>query len=207
MMINNPLTGILSSKVKIECLRHLCNYPVELNGTQMSKTLKITTKAVHAAMCGLVNEGVVMLRPHGNSFEYSINKDNWVVKQLLVPLFANEKAFLEKLVEDIKTLIAKSTVRKNILSAVMFGSVHKKEDNSRSDLDIFVLVDAQSQVASVEDEMEKLGTTLLKSYGISLGPYVKSLNSFQKDRSLGVIRSILSSHHLIYGKGLDQYVS
>ena len=206
MTINNPLTGILNSKVKVDCLRHLCNYPVELNGTQLSKLLKSTPRSVHKAMSALVNEGVVSLRPHGNSFEYSINKANWIVKQLLVPVFIDEKVFLEKLMKDIKTRIMNCAVRESILSVVLFGSVHRKEENSRSDLDIFVLVDGQDQVGPVEEEMEKIGTALLRSYGINLGPYVKSLRSFQRDQALGVIKSILSSHQLVYGKEPQQYV-
>jgi predicted nucleotidyltransferase len=206
MKVNNPLSAILNSKVKIECLRHLCNYSTELNGRQLSKFLKITPRSIHKAMSALVDEGVVNLNSYGNSFGYSVNKEKWITSRLLLPLFANEKIFLETIIEQIKAQITASVFKKNILSAVLFGSVQKKEDNSRSDFDVFVLIDKENNVSAVEEEIEKVGTNLAKVYGIALEPYVKSLASFKKDKSSGVIKSILSSHRLIYGQELTKYV-
>ncbi len=206
MKVNNPLSTILNSKVKIECLRHLCNYSTELNGRQLAKFLKITPKSIHKAMSALVYEGVVNLNSHGNSFGYSVNKEKWITSRLLLPLFANEKIFLETIIEQIKTQITASVFKKNILSVVLFGSVQKKEDKSRSDFDIFLLIDKESNVSAVEEEIEKIGTNLAKVYGIALEPYVKSLSSFKKDKSLDVIKSILSSYQLIYGQELTKYV-
>jgi predicted nucleotidyltransferase len=206
MKVSNPLSSLLNSKVKIECLRHLCNYSTELNGRQLSKFLKITPRSIHKAMSALVDEGVVNLNPHGNSFGYSMNKEKWITKRLLLPLFQNEKIFLETIIKQIKTEISSSVFKKNILSVVLFGSVQKKEDSSRSDFDIFVLIDNEVSVSVVEEEIEKVGTKLTKVYGIALEPYVKSLVSLKKDKSLEVIKSILSSYQLIYGQELTKYV-
>ncbi len=205
MKVNNPLNNILNSKVKIECLRHLCNYPSELNGRQLSIFLKITPKSIHKAMSTLVDEGVVNYTSHGNSFGYSINKEKWITKRLLLPLFKNEKIFLDEIIQTIKKEIGSSSLKENILSVALFGSVQKKEDTSRSDFDILVLVDRESLVPVVEEEIQKVGSKLSKVYGIILGPYVKSVASFKKDRCLSVIKSILSTHQLIYGKELKEY--
>lgn len=205
MKVNNPLSTILNSKVKIECLRHLCNYPVELNGRQLSKFLKITPRSIHKAMSALVDEGVVNVMSYGNSFGYSINREKWITKRLLLPLFQNEKIFIEEIIQEIKRAVEASPLKKNILSIVLFGSVQKKEDNNRSDFDLFILTDRQDRVPAIENAMEIVGSHLIKVYGVALGPYVKSLASFKKDRSLSVIKSILSSHQLIYGQELTKY--
>jgi len=206
MKVTNPLNNILNSKVKIECLRHLCNYPTELNGRQLSKFLGITPKSIHKAMGSLVDEGVVNFKSHGNSFGYSLNKEKWITKRLLLPLFQNEKTFLEEIIQKIKKGIELSVLKKSILSVVLFGSVQKKEDNSQSDFDILILVDKEDGVSAVEEEIEKVGTKLTKAYGVTLEPYVKSISSFKKDKSLNVIKSILSSHQLIYGQEISTYV-
>ncbi len=206
MKVNNPLNAVLNSKVKIECLRHLCNYSTELNGRQLSRFLGITPKSIHKAMSALVDEGVINLKSYGNSFGYSINKEKWIAKRLLLPLFQNEKVFPEEIIQKIREEIESSVLKKSILSVVLFGSVQKKEDNSRSDFDIFVLVDKENGVNAVEEEIEKIGTKLTRVYGVTLGPYVKSLSSFKKDKSLNVIKSILSSNQLIYGQEISTYV-
>ena len=207
MKVNNPLSNILNSRVKIECLRHLCRYPTELNGRELSRFLKITPKSIHKAMGALVDEGVVNFKSHGNSFGYSINKEKWVAKRLLLPLFQNEKTFLETIIQNIKQEIELLPFKKSILSVVLFGSVQRKEDNCRSDFDILVLVDKEENVSMAEEEIGKAGSKLTKSYGITVEPYVKSLSSLKKDKSLSVIKSILSSNHLIYGQEISKYVT
>jgi len=156
-------------------------------------------------MSALVDEGVVNVMSYGNSFGYSINREKWITKRLLLPLFQNEKIFIEEIIQEIKRAVEASPLKKNILSIVLFGSVQKKEDNNRSDFDLFILTDRQDRVPAIENAMEIVGSHLIKVYGVALGPYVKSLASFKKDRSLSVIKSILSSHQLIYGQELTKY--
>ena len=146
MKVNNPLNNILNSKVKIECLRYLHSYPTELNGRQLSKFLKITPKSIHKAMGSLVDEGVVHLNSHGNSFGYSINKEKWITRRLLLPLFQNEKIFLGEIIQETKQVIERSAFKKNILSVALFGSVQKKEDNNRSDFDLLILKEVKKAV-------------------------------------------------------------
>ena len=167
MKVNNPLSGILDSKVKIECLRHLCNYPTELNGRQLSRFLRITPKSIHKAMGSLVDEGVVDLSPHGNSFGYSINRDKWINRQLLLPLFQKEKSLLEVISQDIRKELKSSPLIKHIISVCFIRKCHhKKEDNSRSDFDLLILVDKESSVLAVEEKIEKVGSVFIKAYGI-----------------------------------------
>jgi predicted nucleotidyltransferase len=180
----------------------MCLYPRELNGSEISRYLKVTHRSVHKAMRSLVDEGVVDFDSHGNSIGYKLNREKWIVKKMLLPLFKSEKVFLETVIEKIRKEIEGSPFKKNILSVVLFGSVHKKEDKNSSDFDIFVLIDREENISSIEDEIIKIGTNISKIYGVTLGPYLKSLASFKKDKALSVIKSIMASNHLIYGKEL-----
>ena len=202
MRVNNPLSGILNSKVKVDCLRHMCLYPSELNGRELSRHLQVTHRSVHKAMRSLVDEGIVDFTSHGNSFGYQLNREKWIAKKMLLPLFKSEKAFLESIIEKIREEIEGLSLKKNILSIVLFGSVHRKEDKNSSDFDIFVLIDQEENVGSVEDEIYKIGSNIAKIYGVTLGPYLKSLAAFKKDKALSVIKSITASSRLIYVKEL-----
>ena len=204
MKVNNPLSNILNSKVKVDCLRHMCLYPSELNGRELSRHLTVTHRSIHKAMRSLVDEGVVDFTSHGNSFGYKLNKEKWIVKKMLLPLFKTEKVFLEVIIEKIKKGIEGLALRKSILSVVLFGSVHRKEDKSSSDFDIFVLIDLEENVGSIEEGIINLGSNISKIYGVTLGPYFKSLDSFKKDKSLSVIKTIMASNRLIYGKELSR---
>ncbi len=204
MRVSNPLSNILNSKVKVGCLRYMCLYPSELNGRELSRHLHVTHRSVHKAMRSLVDEGVVDFISHGNSFGYKLNREKWITKKMLLPLFKSEKVFLEAIINKIREGIEGSPLKKNILSVVLFGSVHRKEDKSSSDFDIFVLIDQEQNVSSVEDEIQKIGSNITKIYGVTLGPYSKSLASFRKDKALSVIKSIMASNRLIYGKELTR---
>jgi len=205
MRVTNPLSNILNSKVKIDCLRHMCLYPTELNGRELSRYLKVTHRSIYKAMRSLVDEGVVNFTPRGNSIGYILNKEKWISKNILIPLFRSEREFLETIVEKLKKEFEGSQFKNNILSVVLFGSVYRKEDNSSSDFDIFVLIDQEENVIPVEEEIAKISSKISKLYGVTLGPYWKSLSSFKKDKSLGVIKSIKAANRLIYGKELVKY--
>ena len=175
-------------------------FPSELNGRELSRYLNVTHRSIHKAMRSLVDEGVVDFSLHGNSFGYKLNREKWIVKKMLLPLFKSEQFLLEGIIGRIRKEIDGSPLKKNMLSVVLFGSVHKKEDKSSSDFDRFVLIDHEENVSTVEDEFHKIGSIIAKIYGVILGPYLKSLALFKKDKALSVIKSIMASNRLIYGK-------
>lgn len=204
MRFNNPLNHILDSKAKIICLRLLCNSPTDINGRQLSKIVKLSPTTVHKAMKELAYEQVVLLNNYGNSHVYELNKRNKIVAEILKPLFDQERKLFENFIEIILKRVKASQFRKKIISIVLFGSVHARTENPRSDIDVCVVVKEQKDLKGVEELLFDINFETMPSIGMGLQPYLKTLNEFKKDKNLKVVKSILKSNKLIWGERLEK---
>ncbi len=203
MRVNKPLNHILNNEAKIVCLRFLCNYPTDINGTQLAKLVGLTPATVHKAMKELFNEQIVNLKGAGNSHLYELNKKNVIVTEILFPMFKREKRFFEEHLQDIKRLISRSPFRNDVVSAALFGSVPEKRERPTSDTDLFIVLTSSKNKKKMEDYIISTGLELLGKFGLLVEPYIKTLRELKRDQNLNVVKSIYKSHLLVFGKRLE----
>lgn len=206
MRLNRPLNHILDSQTKATCLRLLCNHPTEINGRQLSKIVKLSPTTVHKAMKELANEQIIILKNYGNSHVYELNKGNKIVIEILKPMFNKERMLLDSFIKEIVRDIKKSGFINSIFSIALFGSVHQGAEKPGSDIDLCVVVKEQKDKKRVEDLIFNMNSGLMVPLGMGIEPYVKTINEFKKDKGLGVIKSILKSHRIIWGERLEGIV-
>ena len=206
MRINNPATHILNSQAKIACLRLLCTHPTELNGTQLGKIVGLTPATVHKAMKELFNEQIVTLKGAGNSHLYELNKENIIVQEMLIPLFLKEAGLLNGLIDEIRKIVNRSSLKNQILSLALFGSVHEKRERATSDVDLFVLIRDKKIKDKVMEIFIDRKSIKINAMGLTLEPYVKTLEELKKDKKLETVRSILKSNTLILGESPEVFL-
>ena len=206
MRVNNPLTYILNSEAKMICLKFLCQYPAEINGTQLAKIVGLSPATVHKAMKGLFDEQIVTLKGVGNAHLYELNKGNLIVKEIIAPLFAKEGRLINNLIDEIKKIINKSSIKNQILSAALFGSVHEKKERATSDVDLFVLIKNKKTKNKILQIFTEQKNKKIGEMGLTIEPYVKTLEELKKNRELEVIKSILKSNTLIFGKSPEVFL-
>ena len=206
MRVNNPITYILNSEAKVACLRLLCGHPTELNGTQLAKIVGLTSATVHKAMKELFNEQVVVLKGSGNAHVYELNKENIIVKEMLIPMFFKENSLLKSLIDEIKKIANQSSIKNQILSLALFGSVHAKKERATSDVDLFVLIRDKKIKNKVLEIFIDRKSKKINAMGLTIEPYVKSLEEFKKDQKLETIQSILKSNTLILGDSPETFL-
>ncbi|MDO8674756.1 MAG: nucleotidyltransferase domain-containing protein [Candidatus Omnitrophota bacterium] len=206
MRFNKPLNHILDSQTKTICLRLLCNHPTEINGRQLSKIVKLSPTTVHKAMKELANEQIIILKNYGNSHVYELNKDNRIVAEILKPMFNKEKILLDSFIKNIVRGIKRSGFINSIFSIVLFGSVQKGTEKPGSDIDLCVVVKEQKDKKRVENLIFNMNSGLMIPLGMGIEPYVKTISEFKKDKGLGVIKSILKSHRIVWGERLEGVV-
>jgi len=205
MKITKPLDKILNTETKTKILRFLCRTGAEWNGSQIAKEMGITPAASHSALNELVKEGIISMRNMGNSHVYTLNDDNYIVSDLLMPLFLKEDATLNKIIGIIKRDLASSKIKNNILNVSLFGSVNVKQDHPTSDIDLAVIVSDAGIKSKVEKLFEKIDEKISKKFGNTISPYINTKSEFKvkRNKKLEVIKSILRSPTLIYGENIE----
>ena len=206
MRLTKPLDSILNTEVKTKILRFLCRTGAEWNGSQIAKEMGITPAASHNALNELTRQGVIMMRNMGNTHVYTLNTENYIVSDLLKPLYISEDEALNKIIGIIKRNLSSSKIKSKILNVSLFGSVNKGEDHSTSDIDLAVIVSDAKTKSKVEKLFEKIDESVSRKFGNVISPYINTKSEFRAKRKkkLEIVKNILKSHTLIYGERLEK---
>lgn len=206
MRLNNPLDKILNNEIKVRALRIFCRTGGELSGRQMAKMAGVTPKTAHEILQDLLREGALAMRVVGNTYLFRLNEDRAIVLEALKPLFASENALGERLFDAIRGAIKKSTLKGDILSVALFGSVHAKSERSTSDVDLFVIVKTSDLKKKVETLFSEIDQRLSSPWGNLISPYINSIAEFKANakKKTGPVPNILKSYQLIYGDRLEK---
>lgn len=206
MKITKPLDKILNTETKTKILRFLCRTGAEWNGSQIAKEMGVTPAASHSALNELVKEGIIIMRNMGNSHVYTLNNGNYIVSDMLMPLFLKEDATLSKIIGIIKRNLASSNIKNNILNVSLFGSVNVRQDHPTSDIDLAVIVSDAGIKAKAEKLFEKIDEKISRKFGNTISPYINTRSEFKtkRNKKLEVIKSILKSPTLIYGENIER---
>ena len=208
MKITNPLDKILDNETKVKILRFLFKTKAEWNGRQIAKEIGSSPATTHKALQNLNREGVLLLRNVGKTHVYTLNEGNFTVTDMLKPLFSRENKILEYILSAIRRKIAASSIKRDIVSIALFGSVGSHKEHPASDIDIIVIVKNAKVKPLAELIFEDLGKKISKQFGNTLSPYINTELEFKSKykKGLRVIKNILKSHRLIYGKPPEKII-
>ena len=137
----------------------------------------------------------------GKSTIYHVEMENFLVKELLKPLFDKERQLLNRLV---KLLL--SGLSFHPLTIVLFGSLCKGEARPDSDIDILMVIPDGENLRKAKDDFDKIEEKVIKSYGNRLAPVIiKEKELFRKYRqSNPFYKEIIETGRVIWGKALSE---
>lgn len=206
MKIQNTLDNILNHKVKTAALRLLCNGSAGWTGRQLAKQLNISPTTASKCLNELAREGILIVRGAGRAYLYSLNERSYTVKNILIPFFQKEKNIFGAITALIKRSLLKTGVRIN--SALIFGSIAKKEETSRSDIDLLVVVNALSDKKKVEGSIHRLSEAIAQNFQTVISPYILTENQLKKKykENSPLINEILKSYILLTGKSPERII-
>lgn len=207
MSLNNKLDEILNQPSKIKIFRFLFNEKDEYSGRAIAKAISMSVSYTHLNLQQLRNTGVINVRRKGNLVLYSLNENNYFIKNLIAPLFTKEKALYPNLVALIKRYILKDKI--SVISIAIFGSVAKMEDKPKSDIDLLILttsVNSRDKVIKLTDDLD---IKLAKDFNIALSPYILTKKEAieKHTKKEAIMESILKNNKLIYGDPIERILA
>ncbi len=207
MKIYDKLDEILKNGSKIKILRFLFTEGDEHTGRGIARGISMSVSSTYSTLQRMKDEGLLSVRKKGNAILYKLQKNNYIVKKLLEPLFEKEKSISN----DIVSFIARNLFRekKEIISIAIFGSVARKEERSRSDIDLVVIAKSKIGKSKVDKAMDKLSIDVAKKFGASISPYILTEAEIKRkyNEKQPIIHSILNSNQLIYGEPIERILA
>ena len=96
------MLDVLGSRPKLRLLRYLATHEGAFTGRALAQAAGVEAKRAAEALADLVATGLVQRRRAGRAFLCSINRNNYVVEEILLPAFVNERDWLDRLGDEIR---------------------------------------------------------------------------------------------------------
>lgn len=207
MKIHNSLDEILQQGAKIKILRFLFSEKDEHTGRGIAKGIGMSASSTHKTLQEMKGAGLIKVRKKGNASLYRLQEDNYIVKELLEPLFKKEKSLYKDIISLIKRDLLQQ--KEKIVSIAIFGSVVRKEETSRSDLDLVIIAEDKIGKARIDKAINKLSIDMAKKFSVAISPYILTKTEIRKKfiKKQTIISSILENHQLIYGEPIERILA
>lgn len=197
------LEQIFGKKNNIRVLRHLARHmDWEFNITELSKDIKINKGILSRLVNQLEKDNLVKINRKGKIILFKLNKENLIIKELVIPSFKSEREFIDLHIKP-RLLKIKS---KDIISVVMYGSYAIGNFKLTSDIDLMVVV--KNKNSNVEKNFEALKKTFLEE-DIVINIDIIPLKEFKKLYKMKepLIGSIEKDHVIISGKRIQELIN
>lgn len=204
MRYTRPLDDILGQKSKVRILRHLSGIKAETSGRRIAADVHMSPTVVHRALADLVEQGVVMMRTVGNVHLFGLDRGNFLVETVLLPLFRQEAGLTEAAVSEVVRMAGEG-----VISVVLFGSVAVGREVPRSDID-FLIIAADSAAAKRLDAALLDGAPeFIGRFGNAPSPYVVTKREFicRYRRGDPLIREAVRTGRVVHGDSIAEVLA
>lgn len=207
MRIHNKLDEILNQPAKVKILRFLFSSNAEFTGRAVARGSGLSVSHSYEMLQDMRKEGLIEVKRQGNALLYSLRPDNYIVKNILKPLYQKEKDIYKDIIIIIKKILGSE--KKGICSIAIFGSVAAKTENFTSDIDLLIITRDSISKHKVDNLMDNLTAIMAKKFSVEVSPYLLTVseakNKYKQKAQL--MRSIIDNNRLIYGEPIERILA
>jgi predicted nucleotidyltransferase len=173
MIINKVLDYIFINTTNLAVLRVLNERVIGLSGRETARIAGISLRAAQLSLSGLESLKIVNRHYGGREHIFTLNRNNYIVREIISNVFSAEDLFRDSVFKNIKTRLVKLTD-----SVILFGSVARHEEKIDSDLDICIVY--SEGLKNIEKAVNRLRDELNEEYGVTLAPFYVTLKELKK---------------------------
>ncbi len=197
MVINRVLDEIFRTWSNVAVLRALLDTNTGFSGNEVARVAGMNPRSAFKALTSLEELGLVIRVVGGRDHIFTLNREHFLVQEIILKIYPIESKFLDEVIKALSAIL-----KGQVYSAVIFGSVARKEEKSLSDLDICCIVNSPLELLFVRDLLNKKSSSLYKKYGIKLAPVIFMKAQFLRKRKTKLIKDIAEEGILITGKSI-----
>ncbi|MHB8896482.1 MAG: nucleotidyltransferase domain-containing protein [Candidatus Geothermincolia bacterium] len=142
-------------------------------GRQLAGLVGYSHTHTMAALDDLELQGLVTRRYAGNAHVFSINEENAVVTDILIPAFLFESNLLDALADMFYQGLGQKLV-----SVTLFGSVARGEESPDSDVDLLLVMKDEAHKEKAELKALAIGSVASRRFGAPISPIVVTQSEY-----------------------------
>lgn len=209
-MFFHPLDSILSSSVRVRVLRSLIGLTRPVSGREAARHAGTSLPMTQRTLAEFVELGVLLLEETPAQHLYRVNRDNLLVTEGLIPLFAAEERRWREVFDELRRVLTESPEAKDVVeTAIIFGSAARGDDAPGSDFDLLVVTRDPASAERVHDLLSARDPDLRARFGLSLSPVVLDRDAVRREAGdgAGLIQHVLRDGRRICGRPLEEIVN
>jgi len=196
-MLLHEYIEVLGNKVAIILLRTMIKYEGKIFTIRgLAKEARVSPNETALIIHELENYGIVKIQPVGRAYQLELNKKSYILNKIVKPMIDAEKNTFDELL----VLLKKYLDTKKIISAVIFGSVVKRQEKIDSDIDLLVISNDHDHAIG---QISKASEQIFSIFHGSLSPIVFTDKDFKSKQKGSLVQSIIDNHILICGKKME----
>lgn len=196
MIFRDFLENLFGDRIKVRALRCLVLNHEGLTGRGLASLVGTSHFKMNQVLGDLTGFGIVRMIQAGRANLYRLNEDHITCEKFVLPAFRFEAHLLEDLGQQILLRLDPRP-----LSVILYGSVARREEGSRSDLDLLLLYEGGTSPGSIIETGDLLSEWISRTYGNPVSLRRSSIQDFQKRaRSKDpLIRNIIREGRVLTG--------
>lgn len=200
MILHDYLEQVLGNKGSISVLRALVGHKGKVFTIRLlAEDAGISHTEAASTVNDLENLGIVQVQPVGKAHQVSLNKKSYVLNKIVEQIFKAEQHSLQEVIMILK----KNLNSKKIISAVIFGSVARREEKEDSDIDLLIVSNDYDQAI---ESVSRIAEEISLMFHTKVSHVIFSEKQLRSKKNSDLIRSIIKDHILIIGKELADMI-
>jgi predicted nucleotidyltransferase len=202
MIINDVLNFIFTSPAATAVMRELNLRRSGITGRETARLAGLTHKSALSILSNYERLKLVKRESAGRSYFFTLNRQHYIYKNIIEPVFNTEKGMASSLFKTISQKISRYAE-----SIIVYGSVARGNESVESDLDICIIYNSEKK--KLEPELSNLRGDLYDTYGVTLAPFLISIQEFKKKAKSkkSPVSDIVKEGKVIYGKSLTEIIN
>jgi predicted nucleotidyltransferase len=204
MVINKVLDEVFSTWSNVAVFRVLNRYAIGLSGREVSRLVGMSPKNCLITLSSLENLRMVNRTRGGRDHLFTLNREHYLVSDVILPLLQAEKEYFDKIASFIK-----SKLKNKYVSLIVFGSVARKEETIESDLDMCIVLENARLKPAVEEIVFDIGFKAYKRFGVSLSSIYFSKKEFTRRarQNKAPVNNIVKEGKVISGMSIKELIN
>ena len=195
MVIHRVFNEVFRTRSNVAVIRALLDTNTGFTGNEVARVSGMHPRSAFKALTLLEGLGIVNRQRGGRDHIFSLNREHFLVQEAILKIFQVESKFPAEVINTLASIL-----KKQVYSAVIFGSAARREENILSDLDICCIVNSVSERLFVSDTLNKKSQILYNKFGINLAPIFFTKSEFIRKRKSQLVKSIANEGIIITGK-------
>ena len=206
MQARRLLNNFFSCHSKIDILRTVVGSEEPQSGRQIASRAGLSPRSCQLSLDELVRLNVLSRRSAGKAYYYTVNIDNRIVTDLIIPIIQQEERLTNQVVEKIRSRL--SANRNSVLGIYFLESWPRGwGKRGAGALILSVLSDGQTD-GTMASRLEKLRDLLLSSFGLPVDYVIMTSEEFTElaRKSPGDLDRIGARLQNLSGRKFDELV-